>query len=523
MEQPVTLTMVRGEDPSAKFKNGESYADNVHTRWARDTLGVNLKTLWSAPLSDGTYDTKLKLMLSSGDQLPDVLVSTQNDTTSRFVESGKVLNVGKAFDQYASSTWKAAMKEVPSAWEPFMKDGEKYAIPIIRPTMGTQPVLWIRQDWLDKLHLKAPTNLEELEMVMDAFVNRDPDGNGKKDTLALDFGMKEQLSGYPIGNILWIFGLFGAIPERWYPDENGQLQYGSVQPGIKQALSKIKEWKNKGYIANDIALHDFNKVTEGIASGEVGMVGSESWFSEYPGSMTLANNPTARYTPYPLPKGENGENLRSVGVPYSGAILISKDISKEAMQAFFHYMNALYEVYETQDPLYFQAYQDGYDFKIQDGKVYFDNEHIPGGRVQTMKYSLIGSLLSFPSRDLETTLKMARGETLTNKDLVTSAFGGLVCNDTSNRTEETSSKAVLISMVQTDADVREYFQGPATATMKIRNAWLKKMQMDTFIEIIYGNRPLESFDAFVHKWRSSGGDEITEEVNEWYRSVQGIK
>ena len=51
-------------------------------------------------------------------------------------------------------------------------------------------VLWLRQDWMDKLGLQAPKTLADFENIMDAFVNKDPDGNCKKDTLGLATGFK---------------------------------------------------------------------------------------------------------------------------------------------------------------------------------------------------------------------------------------------------------------------------------------------------------------------------------------------
>lgn len=521
IEPAVTLTTVRGEDPTAAFKNGESYSDNVHIRWAREALGVNIETLWTAPLADGSFNTKLKLMLSSGDALPDVFVSTDSITTNMFIESGKVMDVGEAFEKYASDTWKEAMASVPEAWHPFMRDGKKFAIPIIEEALAGRSALWIRQDWLDALDLKAPTTLEELEAVMDAFANGDPDQNGEKDTIALDFGMKDAFIGYPVGDVSWIFGMFGAIPEIWYPGADGQLQYGSIQPEIKQALAKLSEWKEKGYIEEDIALHDFNKVAQNVASGKVGIVGGAYWFMVYPGSLMMANDPTAMYVPYPLPAGVDGSIMRRTDNAYRGGILISKDISEESLQAFFHYMNHLYESYNTDDPFYLKGYQEGYDYVIKDGNAVFDADEIPGGRIETMKYTLTGGFAIHPARLLEIDLKMARGEVLTNEDLAARATTGLIGGmETLGPLEHFSKQAALVIHSQTDADVPNYFQGPPTKTMTTRLELLNKMQMDTFTEIIYGKQSADTFDEFVEKWKSSGGDAITKEVNEWYDSVK---
>ncbi len=520
IDPPVSITMVRPEDPTAKFKNGETYKDNVHTRWAKEELGVVMDTQWTSPFADNSYDTKLKLMLSSGDKLPDLFTATNSATINTFMDSGKLLDVTEAFDKYASETWKAALAEVPEAWHPFMKDGKKLAIPVIRQTMGTQSSLWIRQDWLDKLELKAPTNLEELEAVMDAFVNKDPDGNGKKDTVALELAIKDAVIGAPMGDPSWVFGMFGAVPERWYPDAEGNLQYGSTQPGIKTALGKLKEWKDKGYIANDVALHDFNKVAENVAAGKVGMLGGENWMMVYPGSLMLASNPTAYYNPYPLPAGADGTTMRTVANSYTSAVLISKDISEEALQAFFHYQNAMFDNYNSDDPFVFKGFQEGYDYIIKDGKAVMDEKQIPGGKVATMKYTITGANSLYPSKHLEANVKLARKEPVTDTDLAALASTGILGQDESNPLEAFSLGALLVDMTQTDADVREYFQGPSTKTMLSRKELLNKMQMDTYIEIIYGKKPADEFDSFVQKWKSSGGDAMTKEVNEWYETVK---
>lgn len=46
-------------------------------------------------------------------------------------------------------------------------------------------ILWINHEWLKKLQLSVPTNTEELEAVLLAFKNNDPNGNGKNDEIPL--------------------------------------------------------------------------------------------------------------------------------------------------------------------------------------------------------------------------------------------------------------------------------------------------------------------------------------------------
>jgi putative aldouronate transport system substrate-binding protein len=46
---------------------------------------------------------------------------------------------------------------------------------------------------------------------------------------------------------------------------------------------------------------------------------------------------------------------------------------------------------------------------------------------------------------------------------------------------------------------------------------LDAMQRQYFVQIITGEKPVDAFDEFVAKWKSTGGDIITAEVNEAYK------
>lgn len=50
--------------------------------------------------------------------------------------------------------------------------------------------LMIRQDWLKNLGLEAPKNMDELYAVLKAFATKDPDQNGRQDTVGLAVGMQ---------------------------------------------------------------------------------------------------------------------------------------------------------------------------------------------------------------------------------------------------------------------------------------------------------------------------------------------
>ena len=67
-----------------------------------------------------------------------------------------------------------------------------------------------------------------------------------------------------------------------------------------------------------------------------------------------------------------------------------------------------------------------------------------------------------------------------------------------------------------------YFFASSAATRSMARYWeqLQTMEKQTFTNIIYGKESPDAFDEFVENWHAQGGDEITQEINEWYQSIK---
>src|SRR4030095_7952447 len=128
-------------------------------------------------------------------------------------------------------------------------------------TDNDDTLLWFREDWMEKLNLKAPTTIAELEIILDKFKNENPDGLAAKDVFPLAVSLKNNTNTW-MGSLDWLFGAYGSVEEQWNKDANGNLEYGSINPGAKNALAKLQEWMNKGYIHPDAALWDEGKSAE---------------------------------------------------------------------------------------------------------------------------------------------------------------------------------------------------------------------------------------------------------------------
>ncbi|WP_409000793.1 ABC transporter substrate-binding protein [Streptomyces europaeiscabiei] len=119
------------------------------------------------------FDQQLQSRASTRD-LPDVMI---NDTAlmGSYQSQGLLKPIDPAaiegHDQITDRTWASTVGI----------DGEHYGIPYSRQAQ----TLMIRKDWLKKLGLQAPTSWAEMLAVAKAFADRDPDGDGRKDTYGM--------------------------------------------------------------------------------------------------------------------------------------------------------------------------------------------------------------------------------------------------------------------------------------------------------------------------------------------------
>lgn len=511
-DPPVTITTVWGVDPAVTFKNGESAENNVATKWALDKFGINIKTLWSVTATNNAYQTKLRLALSSGQKMPDIVSigngSIDAQLAQDLIDSGQFREVGSLFDKYASDTWKKAMNLDSNVWNQYTEDGKKMAIPVLSYAYNNDYLLWIRQDWLDKLKLKTPTTLDELETVMDAFKNNNPDGLKPKQVIPLSIGFKTTMNTW-MGDPSWIFGAFGTIPSQWNKTADGKLEYGSVNSGMKQGLEKLKEWYDKGYIPKEAALWDENKTSEPAVAGTAGIIPGPYWMSGWPLVDTAKNVKGAVWKPIAIPTGPDGKAGRHGTSFVNGAILINKDMKHP--EALFTYGNYLYD--NIANPAAGSPYEigifKGYDYDLdKDGKpVYLDK--IPGGEVNVMRYFLIQDGGRIPDAQMTALLNLADGKEPQTR----------LEKEVKNNYGADTPAAAKILLSQKDISMMNMFTGPNTESMKSKMDYLNKIETQTFNEIIYGKKKLDAFDDFVKTWKKSGGDQITKEVNEWYDNI----
>ncbi len=241
----------------------------------------------------------LNLHLASGHLADVVGLNNFKPIATKYGVQGAFMPLDKYF-KYAPNI-KRAFDTIPGAkLKTRAADGHIYYLPYFNPeSLSVGRSYFIREDWLKKLHLKVPKTVQELEKVLIAFRDRDPNGNGRKDEIPY-CGRHWQES-------IRLVNLFGSRTSGsdyyfdMYQDKKNYVHYAFVEPKFKEAYKHVIKWYKEKLI--DPQIFTRGKHTREIlfARNQCGMV--HDWIP----STTSFNRSLAKKIP--------GFNLISIDPP----------------------------------------------------------------------------------------------------------------------------------------------------------------------------------------------------------------
>ncbi|MFD0673521.1 extracellular solute-binding protein [Cohnella sp. GCM10027633] len=501
----ITMSSVMGTAGWATFPEGETWDnDNRWMKLIRETLGIQIKWDW---LVDSTqYDNKMNVSIASGD-IPELMMVSKKQL-NQLVDADMVEDLTGAFDQYAMPYLKQQVSEaLAPAQQMATYDGKLMAL----PQYGGDPrdslvTLYVRSDWLDKLQLQAPKTIDELVQVADAFVKRDPDGNGKPDTLGLGI-LSATAGGGSMGGFL---NGYHAYPDIWVDDGAGKLSYGSTTPEMKSALGRLQQMYKDGLIDREFGTKDYNRLKEDVVSGKLGIFYGTISESALIAADLIKKDPNASWIALPLPSIDGTPAKPSVGVSVGGFFVVKKGY--EHPEAAVKLMNLFIQKVYGEDEVGTNG--DNKTYAWVDNAKYAMHILSPVvGYIKDYNYRLVRDALAAndPS-GLNESLKATY-------ELVQSTDGS-----DPEKWQQWWIHQPAVSpfevrdqyQLKQDGVVIDKYFGGSTKTMDEKMSTLVTMQNETFVKIIMDSAPLDDFDSYVANWKKLGGDQITQEVNEWY-------
>lgn len=422
---------------------------------------------YQVELAKGSYYyTKLNVKATAGD-LPD-LFHVDYPTFIRLAQEGKLLRLNEYLEQ--SPNIRGMID--PSKLDDVTVDGGIYAIPT-----GTRPEPYnvesragfvVRQDWLDRLGLERPRNLDEMHAVLQAFTYGDPDGNGRNDTYGYGAEKSHQFAG--------IFGAFGIHPDFWH-ERDGRIRKGFTMPEAKEALAVLQQWYKEGLIDPRYPVTDTKQRDDHIIQSKYGMFQNAPLETDPSSAMyaaLLKRTPDARLSFFTGVKGPEGKSGFPETSPYTGLRAVSADVKQpDKLFRMLDWMQS------DEGGFYLIHYGvEGEDFVL-------DRE--------TNRIRLLSAYSELYRKGFSNPVRFL--------------------NDIDIRWADDAVKAHAVEAAQ--HSIRNELWEPVPAEQEYPN--LDELWDHYFTNIVIGEYELEKWDEFVKLYYEQGGERIERQANEEWR------
>lgn len=518
-DEPVSVKVGYTWGNDFKWYGGETSTDNTWVNLYREN-NIIPEVLYEVDTSQA--DTKLSTAIMSGNY-PDIIKAKTNEFVN-YAKTGVIADITDVLEEYASDELKEYLAaDGGLAMQNVSVDGRIYGLPVLGSSYDSIPLMFIRQDWLDKLGLKMPETMEELKAIAHAFTYDDPDGNGKNDTYGLAFNGVNILDG-GVGDSNAIFNAFGAYVGNDGLDmvigEDGRVTWGGTNTeGMKQGLIFLQELYQDGSLAKDFITMDSDAVFEEVGSGRCGIWFGPMWGAMNPAKDLLASTPDVHITSAPVPDGLNqGGSLAMIKSSVGSVYCVSSQCKNPEVLIKLANLSVdkiISPENEEEYNMYFGDYQNYSGWKVSIVQLEKPNKNydnylkmsaaLESGDTNELNTEQVSKLDM-----VKTYLDAAEAGTLNAED--TTIAGGL-----SNYTvfcDPEGSYAALDGMIKNNKFVESAYNAFPTETMSENAATLKKLTVETIVKIITGDSA-DNYDTFLKSWYALGGEAAIAEAQAW--------
>lgn len=496
-EDEITITCVRTLDSTVKFEDGNpdraSLEENIWQRAYKEQLGINLEYLWTPTTEQ--YNAKWNAAMATND-IPDCAV-VDAITYKALVEADMVEDMTDIFEEYASDAYKQAVADENSLSMNYMTfNGRLLGLPQTGTQADGVTLMFIRKDWLDKVNMEVPTTMEELRNVAKAFQEAKLGGEKTVGIAACNsvgpgiHAMKGIMEGYK------------AYYDIWVKDENGGLVYGSITEQMREAVLELQKMYKEGLLPTDLATLDGSLAGESVVAGQCGITFGTFWAPLNSISDSAKADENAEWIVCGLPTSDGSSFTTSASATPSGYIFVKKGCKNP--EAIVKMMNLGYKIIESADKNY-NADDNGFEaFKFR----FAYNAEIPWKNLNC-QIAIADALPSGDTSKLSSNDKNAYDQVLAGMNGDRNGIGMLLTFGPE------STFSMIGTLKEENRIVVNEYQALVTETMSSIGNDIKTNLDAAIYKVIMGD-DISVFDKAIETWKKTGGDQITQEVNEWY-------
>lgn len=494
-----TLGQMKGTNNS-NLPEGQTYEDNAYTRYLKKTLNIQNKNVFME--SEERYDEALNILVKDRN-LPDIFLVSDRETLEELVENDLIEDLTEVYKSCASD-------KIQEMYESYGKellasgtfDGKLFALPETAIDDGSQ-LLWLRRDWMEQLGVKEPKTLDEALSVIRAFQENRMGAEEGEDPVGLvcDPGLVGTVStSYSVDSV---FEMFGAYPQQWIKNADGEIVYGSLTEETKEALGYLRELYKQGILDPDFALRAQNNIRDLVVNGKCGAFFGLWWTPNNPLMDEYRKNKETDWEPYYL----TADAKRTVEVYStfwdSKYVVVRKgyehpEIVMKILSVLFDYSR-----YEAEDAdevnSYFALNVDPTARPLMINVDYNEATYMVTRHIREALYS---------PGDAKTREDLSAIE-VSYFDACRKYLGAEVPSVEAWAAYKSRISAVgLLVDANYHAPEKKYLgDGDGEIPQTLRS-----LEKKAFIQIIMGKKPVSFFDSFVEEWYRKGGDSLTERV-----------
>ncbi len=422
-----------------------------------------------------SFAEKRNMMLASGD-LPDVVMfdATTDKQYLAAVEDGMLIDLTPylaSAENINKYTDEIAFLYVTN------EDGSITAIP--RASLNRGDGFMIRQDWLDKLGItEVPRDIDGFVEMLYRFAKEDPDGNGLDDTYA----WTDNQDGY--GIVTWFARAYGA-DFGWQVDAEGNIYHSKYTgEGFKKGLEIASKLMADGVIDPEMLVN--KTAREKFLNGEIAIRGEYVGWLPRDRDALKVNVPEAQVTyAYPPANVETGET--------------------KAMNSTVTGVWWIYGVTAAcKDP---QKVVDFFDWCLSD-----EGWNILVNGVEGIHYTVNADGSYTYTSEFDSYNQWRNYFAFLRRPDIDFYVSKALSADDAQYVTEVLEYATTVNVMQAHIGHRVPYEDELA-----KGDWTNR-EVKVIMDILYGEKPVESWDDFVKEYRAGGFDIVEQEMNEWYHA-----
>lgn len=496
VSEAITLHIGRSEDTGVTYLEGQDSLNNYVVNHISEKLGITYVYDFSVP-SD-TYETKVGMAIASG-EFPDVMAVNESQLR-QLVAAGAVEDMTAVYETYASDNLKAAYDTTQGiSFANATFDGKLMGMPNISPGADGIPMLFVRGDWMEELNLEAPETVDDIVNIVNTFKEKKGTTNG----LVVSSNIVSE-SGNNTYGIDALFAMYGSYPKHFVSDENGSIVYGSNTAETKKALEEIKKLVDTGVIDASFVVRDSSTCEELVTSGQAGVFFGAWWNMSWPLNNMVTEDSSVFWNCYLAPLTEEGIYNTAMTPPSSNYLVVKAGASEAIKEAVIKTMNYQFDIDQDQGVSLKASASDSYSWTMMPFSLLLSRYDDKEGK----------ALAALAVVNGEKDASSLSGEALQWYESYKAATEDVKAASDANNLSGWAYVRAAGLLGQNSETMNQVFDSSYTQTETMDSKWatLEKLEDETFLKILNGELPIESFDEYVEQWNSLGGSDILSEL-----------